>query len=68
MYIRVYFILFYTFILRLLYSRGPISLLLVVLFYRFFPNIFGPTQDQPLDKEGSYKAFEELAQEVCLFS
>ena len=27
---------------------------------QYFPNIFGPTEDQPLDVEGAWKAFETL--------
>ena len=30
----------------------------------YFPSIFGDTQDQPLDKEASMKAFELLTTEV----
>ena len=31
---------------------------------RFFPHIFGPGQNEPLDREGPYKAFQELSKEV----
>eukprot|EP00111_Clytia_hemisphaerica_P019120 TCONS_00056456-protein len=33
----------------------------------FFPHIFGSTQDQPLDKDGSYAAFQNLAKEIHNF-
>jgi 5-oxoprolinase (ATP-hydrolysing) len=52
---------------------GPLSLtdanlVLGRLLPEFFPKIFGPEEDQPLDLEGSRKAFETLAGEinVCL--
>lgn len=31
---------------------------------RYFPSIFGPTEDQPLDEEGTRHVFAALAQEV----
>lgn len=30
----------------------------------YFPKIFGPNEDQPLDVQGAYKAFEDLTEEV----
>ncbi|KAI6233321.1 hypothetical protein M3Y99_00925900 [Aphelenchoides fujianensis] len=30
----------------------------------FFPKIFGPSENEPLDKEGTQKAFEELRKEI----
>ncbi|KXJ17835.1 5-oxoprolinase [Exaiptasia diaphana] len=30
----------------------------------YFPNIFGPNEDQPLDKEGALEAFTKFTQEV----
>ena len=30
----------------------------------YFPKIFGPNEDQPLDVEGSYEAFRKLTDEV----
>ena len=40
-----------------------------ILFYfsilnRFFPKIFGKTEDLPLDFEGSWEAFKKLTEEV----
>lgn len=40
------------------------NLVLGRLLPEFFPCIFGPTEDQPLDKEGSVAAFKKLAEEV----
>lgn len=40
------------------------NLLLGRLLPEFFPCIFGPTEDQPLDKESTVAAFEKLAEEV----
>lgn len=33
----------------------------------FFPNIFGPNQNEPLDRAGSYKAFKKLSTEIHAF-
>uniref|UniRef100_A0A915E116 5-oxoprolinase n=1 Tax=Ditylenchus dipsaci TaxID=166011 RepID=A0A915E116_9BILA len=33
----------------------------------YFPHIFGPTEDQPLDKQASMAAFEELAGNINTF-
>lgn len=30
----------------------------------FFPAIFGPNEDQPLDRDGAFRAFQDLAEEV----
>lgn len=30
----------------------------------YFPKIFGPTEDQPLDKDATISAFETMTQEV----
>ncbi|EIW77667.1 5-oxoprolinase [Coniophora puteana RWD-64-598 SS2] len=52
------------------YRRGgPLAvtdanLLLGRLVSDFFPKIFGPNEDQPLDAEASRKAFEELAKDI----
>ena len=43
------------------------TLKVVSIFFRYFPNIFGPGQDEPLDKQGSYKAFQKLSDEVSSF-
>lgn len=43
------------------------TLQVVSIFFRYFPKIFGPGQDEPLDKQGSYKAFQELSDEVSSF-
>lgn len=34
----------------------------------FFPAIFGPNENQPLDVEGARKAFEELTAEVNAYN
>ncbi|XP_065676519.1 5-oxoprolinase-like isoform X3 [Hydra vulgaris] len=33
----------------------------------FFPHIFGPGQNEPLDREGAYRAFQELSKEINAF-
>ena len=33
----------------------------------FFPCIFGPNEDEPLDKEGSMRAMTEITEEVNRF-
>ena len=33
----------------------------------YFPRIFGPTQDQPLDVEASRRGFEKLTAEINAF-
>ena len=43
------------------------TLQVVSIFFRYFPKIFGAGQDEPLDKQGSYKAFQELSYEVSSF-
>lgn len=43
------------------------TLQVVSIFFRYFPKIFGPGQDEPLDKQRSYKAFQELSDEVSSF-
>ncbi|BGP19683.1 hypothetical protein JCM10213_001859 [Rhodosporidiobolus nylandii] len=40
------------------------NLVLGRLFPQYFPSIFGPTEDQPLDRDASIKAFEELRKEI----
>ena len=35
-----------------------------VLFCRYFPKIFGPHDNEPLDKKGTMKAFEEFTEKV----
>ncbi len=40
------------------------NLILGRLLPEYFPHIFGPSEDQPLDKEGTRAEFEKLAQEV----
>ncbi|KAH8426372.1 uncharacterized protein LDX57_004110 [Aspergillus melleus] len=40
------------------------NLILGRIIPRFFPSIFGPEQDQPLDSYASYKKMEALAQEI----
>lgn len=30
----------------------------------YFPKIFGPTEKEPLDKEGTEKAFAKLTEEI----
>lgn len=40
------------------------NLILGRLLPEFFPHTFGVTQDQPLDKQASIRAFENLAAEV----
>lgn len=42
------------------------NLLLGRLLPEFFPRIFGPSEDQPLDKQGTIDAFQELATEVII--
>ena len=34
---------------------------------RYFPCIFGPNEDLPLDKDASYKSFEKLTEDVSIF-
>ena len=33
----------------------------------YFPKIFGPTENEPLDKDGTLKAFNELTSEIRKF-
>merc|ERR1719277_1370393 len=33
----------------------------------YFPKIFGPTENEPLDKNGTIEAFEKLTQEINRF-
>jgi len=40
------------------------NLVLGRLIPKYFPHIFGETEDQPLDAESSKRAFEELTTEV----
>lgn len=40
----------------------------IVLFFRFFPKIFGENENLPLDKQGTLRAFEELTKEVLSFN
>ncbi|XP_076046275.1 5-oxoprolinase isoform X2 [Oratosquilla oratoria] len=34
---------------------------------QYFPKIFGPNEDEPLDKEGTLRAFQELTDEINTF-
>ena len=43
------------------------NLLLGRLLPEYFPHIFGPNEDQPLDKESTIAAFQELAKEVNIY-
>ena len=33
----------------------------------YFPKIFGPTENEPLDKQGTHGAFETLTEEINQF-
>jgi len=37
------------------------------LWCRYFPKIFGPNEDQPLDKESTVKEFDKLTAEVYTY-
>ena len=39
-------------------------MMLSIPFFRFFPKIFGPSEDMPLDHDGSLAAFRKLTEEV----
>lgn len=50
-------------------KNGPLAitdanLVLGRLFPRYFPHIFGPTEDQPLSLDASLRAFEQLRAEI----
>ncbi|PRQ72198.1 5-oxoprolinase [Rhodotorula toruloides] len=52
---------------------GPLAitdanLVLGRLFPQYFPHIFGPSEDQPLSREDSVKAFEELMREINAYN
>lgn len=65
----------------LAYTTGPVcykkggplavtdaNLLLGRLMPKYFPHIFGPTEDQPLDIDATRKAFQDIAKTVRLIS
>lgn len=52
-------------------NNGPLTitdcnLVLGRIIPEYFPSIFGPNKDQPLDELGTRRAFEELSVEVGL--
>lgn len=53
-------------------KNGPLTvtdanLVLGRLLPEFFPKIFGPNEDSPLDKEGALAAFQSLTQDINAF-
>lgn len=57
----------------ILFSEGPLAvtdanLVLGRLLPDYFPKIFGKTEDQPLDKQATIEAFENLTHEVQFFN
>ena len=38
--------------------------MMLSILFRFFPKIFGPSEDMPLDHDGSLAAFRKLTEEV----